>query len=98
MREFLRLKDLVFNDHQTIDRQQGQNKSSSILNETLIVFVEDEMNDEEALLLAKRHQHFNFCQWHDKVEIATYGRCEFLTMMMLKRYIQVRTVQRLDII
>ena len=95
MSEFLRLKDLMYAETQIIDRQQGHEPFSIIDEKSLIFFIADDMDNKENLLLHKYEQNFVLCHpqcipnRHLICEV-----CEFESLMVVKRYLQVRNVKR----
>ena len=95
MRDFLRLKDLLYAETQIIDRQH-ENKPFSIIDEkSLIFFIADDMDNEENLLLHKFEQDFVLC--HPQCIPSRHlicKVCEFESLMVTKRYLQVRNFKR----
>ena len=95
MKEFLRLKDLMYAETQIIDRQDGHEPLSIIDEKSLIFFIADDMDNEENRLLHKFEQEFVLC--HPQCIPSRHimcDMCKFESLMVFKRYLQVRNVKR----
>lgn len=95
MREFLRLKDLMYAETQIIDRQHGHQPFSIIDEKSLIFFIADDMDNDENRLLHKYEQEFVLCHpqcisnRHIMCDV-----CKFESLMVFERYLRVRSVKR----